>query len=83
MFGPSLRSGVFGVCFVGAAAAALTITTPATAQISGVEIIAASVAGSGNDQAARAIGEILEAEGLASGVQVLNVRYGRRLDDPQ
>jgi putative tricarboxylic transport membrane protein len=46
---------------------------PANAEIDGLEIIAPANPGSGYDQAARAMQQALEQEGLASGVQVVNV----------
>lgn len=55
------------------AVAAAWDTAPAQAEISGLEIFAPANPGSGYDQAARAMQQALEQEGLASGVQVLNI----------
>ena len=55
------------------AAAVAWGAAPAQAEIKGLEIIAPANPGSGYDQAARAMQEALEKEGLASGVQVVNI----------
>jgi putative tricarboxylic transport membrane protein len=55
------------------AACALGLGAPARAAVEGVEIIAPAGPGGGYDQLARATQQVLEAEGLASGVQVTNV----------
>ena len=55
------------------AAAVAWGTAPAQAEIKGLEIIAPANPGSGYDQAARAMQQALEQEGLASGVQVVNI----------
>ena len=55
------------------AVAAAWGTAPAHAEINGLEIIAPANPGSGYDQAARAMQQALEQEGLASGVQVVNI----------
>ncbi len=49
------------------------LTVPAQAQIKGIEIMAPAGPGGGYDQLARATQEVLQKEGLASGVQVTNV----------
>jgi putative tricarboxylic transport membrane protein len=46
---------------------------PAHAQVRGLEIIAPAGPGGGYDQLARATQQVLEGQGLASGVQVINV----------
>jgi putative tricarboxylic transport membrane protein len=58
---------------MGLAVAAAWGTAPAHAEINGLEIIAPANPGSGYDQAARAMQQALEQEGLASGVQVVNI----------
>lgn len=55
------------------AVAATWETAPAQAEISGLEIVAPANPGSGYDQAARAMQQALQQEGLASGVQVVNI----------
>lgn len=47
--------------------------TPAQAELKGLEIVAPANPGSGYDQAARAMQQALQEEGLASGVQVVNI----------
>src|SRR3712207_2136559 len=49
------------------------LAAPAQAQLKSVEIIAPAGPGGGYDQLARATQEVLEGQGLASGVQVVNV----------
>ena len=49
------------------------IGSPAMAEIEGLEIIAPAGPGGGYDQLARATQEVLEKDGLASGVQVQNI----------
>jgi putative tricarboxylic transport membrane protein len=56
-----------------AAACALGLAAPARAEVKGLEIIAPAGPGGGYDQLARATQQVLEAEGLASDVQVVNV----------
>jgi putative tricarboxylic transport membrane protein len=58
---------------VAAAALSVTLAAAAQAEIDGVEIIAPAGPGGGYDQLARATQEVLEADGLASNVQVINV----------
>ena len=55
------------------AVAATWEAAPAQAEISGLEIVAPANPGSGYDQAARAMQQALQQEGLASGVQVVNI----------
>ena len=55
------------------AACGLVLALPAQAQIKGVEIIAPASPGGGYDQLARATQQVLEGQGLASGVQVNNI----------
>ena len=55
------------------AAAVAWGTASAQAEIEDLEIIAPANPGSGYDQMARAMQEALEQEGLASGVQVVNI----------
>jgi putative tricarboxylic transport membrane protein len=55
------------------AALALAVTAPAQAQIQGLEIIAPANPGSGFDQTSRAVRDVLQEAGLASGIQVVNV----------
>jgi putative tricarboxylic transport membrane protein len=50
-----------------------TLAWPARAQVKGVEIIAPAGPGGGYDQLARATQQVLQSEGLASGVQVANI----------
>lgn len=57
----------------GALALAAIGTTPARAQVKGLEIMAPAGPGGGYDQLARATQQVLQSEGLASGVQVINV----------
>lgn len=52
---------------------ALGMAAPSQAQVEGLEIIAPAGPGGGYDQLARATQEVLEAKGLASGVQVVNI----------
>ncbi len=54
-------------------ACGVALVSPAQAQIKGVEIIAPAGPGGGYDQLARATQQVLEKDGLASGVQVVNV----------
>ena len=60
-----------------AGAAALFVATtaalPAAAQVEGLEIIAPAAPGGGWDQTARAMQNVLQEEGLANGVQVVNI----------
>ena len=56
-----------------AASSAAIVAWPALAQVKSVEIIAPAGPGGGYDQLARATQQVLESEGLASGVQVTNV----------
>ncbi len=46
---------------------------PAAAQVDGLEILVPAAPGGGWDQTARAMQEVLQAEQLASGIQVTNV----------
>ena len=55
------------------AACGLVLALPAQAQVKGVEIIAPASPGGGYDQLARATQQVLESQGLASGVQVNNI----------
>jgi putative tricarboxylic transport membrane protein len=55
------------------ASSAAILARPAHAQVKSVEIIAPAGPGGGYDQLARATQQVLESEGLASGVQVTNV----------
>ena len=55
------------------AACGLVLALPAQAQVKGVEIIAPASPGGGYDQLARATQQVLEGQGLASGVQVNNI----------
>ena len=55
------------------ASGAIFLTVPAWAQVKGVEIMAPAGPGGGYDQLARAVQQVLQEEGLASGVQVQNV----------
>src|SRR3712207_7703485 len=48
------------------------LAAPAQAQVKSVEIIAPAGPGGGYDQLARATQQVLESQGLASGVQVVN-----------
>ena len=58
----------------GVALAALSFAPlPATAQVEKLEIIAPAAPGGGWDQTARAMQACLEEEGLASGIQVVNI----------
>jgi putative tricarboxylic transport membrane protein len=52
---------------------ALALGAPASAEIEGLELIAPANPGGGWDQTARAMQTVLQAEGLASGVQVQNI----------
>src|SRR5918997_3931755 len=63
------RRAVLGSSLAGG----LVLAAPARAQVAGVEIIAPAGPGGGYDQLARAAQQVLEAEGLATGVQVVNV----------
>jgi putative tricarboxylic transport membrane protein len=69
---PARRSLLTATAAAGAACA-LGLGAPARAAVEGVEIIAPAGPGGGYDQLARATQQVLEAEGLASGVQVTNV----------
>ena len=51
----------------------LTAAGPASAQVKGLDIIAPANPGGGWDQTARAMQQALEAEKIASGVQVQNI----------
>lgn len=68
---PFLRLATAGALTIAAA-----IATPAAAEVKGLEILAASNPGSGFDQVARAVQQVLQQEKLASGVQVTNVPGG-------
>ena len=61
------------VLLAAGAACGLALTLPAQAQVKGVEIIAPAGPGGGYDQLARATQQVLESQGLASGVQVTNI----------
>jgi putative tricarboxylic transport membrane protein len=63
------------VLLAAAALAAFAAAPPAQAQaqVEGLEVMAPAGPGGGYDQLARATQQVLEAEGLASGVQVVNV----------
>ena len=61
------------VLLAAGAACGIALALPAQAQIKGVEIIAPAGAGGGYDQLARATQAVLESQGLASGVQVMNI----------
>src|SRR5687767_5269425 len=61
LLGTALASGV------------AVLASPAQAQVEGVEIIAPASPGGGYDQLARATQQVLESQGLASGVQVTNI----------
>ena len=50
------------------------LAAPVQAQIKSLEIIAPAGPGGGYDQLARATQEVLQAKGLASGVQVVNIQ---------
>jgi putative tricarboxylic transport membrane protein len=54
-------------------ASTVALAAPVQAQVKNVEIIAPAGPGGGYDQLARATQQVLEKEGLASGVQVVNV----------
>jgi putative tricarboxylic transport membrane protein len=54
-------------------AASVALAAPVAAEVEGLEIIAPAGPGGGYDQLARAVQAALEEEGLASGVQVINV----------
>src|SRR3712207_9295933 len=56
-----------------ALACTAALAGPAQAQVKGVEIIAPAGPGGGYDQLARATQQVLEGQGLASGVQVVNI----------
>lgn len=58
--------------FVAAAALAIASASPAFAEIKRLEILAPAGAGGGYDQNARIMQQILQKEGLASGIQVVN-----------
>ena len=66
---PARRS----VLLAAGAACGLALALPAQAQVKGVEIIAPAGPGGGYDQLARATQQVLESQGLASGVQVTNI----------
>ena len=51
----------------------LALVVPALAEVKGAEIIAPAAPGGGYDQLARATQQVLASEGLASGVQVVNI----------
>jgi putative tricarboxylic transport membrane protein len=57
----------------GALVAAMTMTTPAAAQIQGLEILVPAAPGGGWDQTGRAMQNALQEENLASGIQVVNI----------
>jgi len=63
------RRSLLALALAGGAAAVM----PAQAQIKSLEIIAPAGPGGGYDQLARATQEVLQAKGLASGVQVVNI----------
>jgi putative tricarboxylic transport membrane protein len=54
-------------------AGGVTLAGSATAQIKGIDITAPAGPGGGYDQLARATQQVLQSEGLATGVQVSNV----------
>ena len=66
---PARRS----ILLAAGAACGLALALPAQAQVKGVEIIAPAGPGGGYDQLARATQQVLESQGLASGVQVTNI----------
>jgi putative tricarboxylic transport membrane protein len=68
-------SFLFRALGVGAVAAALTLSAvpAARAEFKGLEIIAPASPGGGWDQHARAVQQMLQNQGLASGVQVSNI----------
>jgi putative tricarboxylic transport membrane protein len=57
-------------------AGGVAFAVPAHAQVTSLELLAPSNPGSGWDQTARALQEVMQAEGLASGIQVVNVGGG-------
>jgi putative tricarboxylic transport membrane protein len=61
------------VLFAATAACGIALALPARSQVKGIEIIAPAGAGGGYDQLARATQDVLESQGLASGVQVMNI----------
>ena len=74
---PSLHRRSFVRLLPAAAAIGLACAAePALAQVKGLEIIAPASPGSGYDQASRAIQQVLQEAGLASGIQVQNIPGG-------
>ena len=74
---PRLRAGhtplTRRLLFAVGLASTVALAAPVQAQVKSVEIIAPAGPGGGYDQLARATQQVLEKEGLASGVQVVNV----------